>query len=135
MVETRDLRIDWEQVRQISASALETLLDRKKKLFEPGLGTLQGFKAKIHVDLAATPKFCKPRQVPYTMRAKVEAELDRLSDAGISEPVKFADWAAPIAPVLKSDKESVRICGDYKLTVNAASKLEQYPIRYMSQVT
>ena len=47
---------------------------------------------------------------------------------GIIEPVKFADWAALIVPVMKSDKESVRICGDYKLTVNAASKLEQYPI-------
>ena len=72
------LRTDWEQVCQISASALERLLDHKKKLFEPGLGTLQGFRAKIHVNPAATPKFCKPRQVPYAMRAKVETELDRL---------------------------------------------------------
>ena len=104
------------------------MLDSKKKLFEPGLGTLQGFKAKIHVDPAATPKFCKPRQVPYAMREKVETELYRLLAKGIIEPVKFADWAAPIVPVMKSDKESVRICGDYKLTVNVASKLEQYPI-------
>ena len=93
------LRIDWEQVRQIGASALERLLDSKKKLFEPGLGTLQGFKAKIHVDPVATPKFCKPRQVPYAMREKVETELDRLLAKGIIEPVTFADWAAPIIPV------------------------------------
>ena len=51
-----------------------------------------------------------------------------MKSEGIIEPVKFADWAAPIVPVLKRDKETVRICGDYKLTVNAASKLEQYPI-------
>jgi len=31
-------------------------------------------------------------------------------------------------PVLKSDKKSVRICGDYKLTVNRASCLEHYPL-------
>ena len=80
------------------------------------------------MDPAAAPKFCKPRQVPYAMREKVETELDRLLAKGIIEPVKFADWAAPIVPVWKSDKESVRICGDYKLTVNVASKLEQYPI-------
>lgn len=31
-------------------------------------------------------------------------------------------------PVLKSDGKSVRICGDFKLTVNQASKLDRYPI-------
>ena len=62
------------------------------------------------------------------MQEKVESELDQLLAKSIIEPVKFADWAAPIVPVMKSDKESVRICGDYKLTVNVASKLKQYSI-------
>ena len=31
-------------------------------------------------------------------------------------------------PVLKQDKTSVRICGDYKLTANRASHLEHYPL-------
>ena len=31
-------------------------------------------------------------------------------------------------PVLKQDKKSVRICGDYKLTANCASCLEHYPL-------
>ena len=31
-------------------------------------------------------------------------------------------------PVLKRDKNSVHICGDYSVTVNKASKLECYPI-------
>ena len=73
-------------------------------------------------------------EVPYAMREKVETELDRLLAKGIVEPVKFADWAAPIVPVMKSDKESVRICGDYKLTVNVASKLEQYPIPHVEDL-
>ena len=47
---------------------------------------------------------------------------------GILEPVEFAEWAAPIVPVVKSDKSSVGICGDFKLTANKASKLDQYPI-------
>ena len=34
----------------------------------------------------------------------------------------------PIVPVLKSDGQSVRICGDFRLTVNQASKLDRYPI-------
>ena len=97
-------------------------------MFEPGLGTLQGYEAKIHVDPGAQPKYCKARSVPYAMRGKVEEELERLVSEGIIEPVQFADWAAPIVPVVKSDGKSLRICGDFKLTVNQASKLDRYPI-------
>ena len=31
-------------------------------------------------------------------------------------------------PVLKADKTSVQICGDFKLTVNRVAKLDRYPI-------
>ena len=49
-------------------------------------------------------------------------------DQGILTPVQFADWVAPIIPVLKSDKQNVRICGDFKRTVNQVSKVYKYPI-------
>ncbi len=65
--------------------------------------------------------------MPYAMLHLVE-ELDHLAEQGVIEPVQFADWAAPIVPVLKNDKKSVRICGDFKMSVNAASKLDAYPI-------
>ena len=65
--------------------------------------------------------------MPYAMRMKVKAELDRLQEQVIIEPVTFSDWAAPIVPVLKRDK-SVRICGGLKMTVNHASRLDKYPI-------
>ena len=54
--------------------------------------------------------------------------MEWLVKQGILEPVEFAEWAAPIVPVVKSDKSSVCICGDFKLTINKASKLDQYPI-------
>ena len=73
------------------------------------------------------PKFYKPRSVPFAMRNFVEKELERLQMQGIIEPVKFSDWAAPIVPVLKKDG-GIRICGDYKLTVNRAAKIDTYPI-------
>ena len=43
------------------------------------------------------------------------------------EPVTFSDWAAPIVPVVKRDG-TVRICGDYKLTVNTVAKTDSYPL-------
>ena len=42
-------------------------------------------------------------------------------------PVQFSKWAAPIVPVVKRDK-SIRICEDFKLTVNHVSHLESYPL-------
>ena len=42
--------------------------------------------------------------------------------------MQFSEWAAPIVPVMKADKKSVRICGDYKVTVNQAAKVDRYPI-------
>ena len=43
------------------------------------------------------------------------------------EPVQFSDWAAPVVPVVKGDG-NVRLCGDYKVTVNKAAKVDHYPI-------
>ena len=62
------------------------------------------------------------------MKDKIEQELDQLEKDGIIEKVQYVDWAAPIMPVLKTDGKSLRICGDFKVTVNRASKLDQYPI-------
>ena len=62
------------------------------------------------------------------MWPQVEAELERLETECILKLVHIANWAAPIVPVIKDDKKSVRICGDFKLTVNKVSQLDKYPI-------
>ena len=84
-------------------------------------------KAEIHVATDARPKFYKPRSVSYYLREKVEKELQRLQNQGIIYPVTFSEWAAPIVSVLKSDG-NVRICGDYKITVNPVAKQDAYPL-------
>ena len=38
-----------------------------------------------------------------------------------------SNWAAPIVPVLKHD-DSIRLCGDYRVTVNQAAKVDTYPL-------
>ena len=50
-----------------------------------------------------------------------------MQKAGTIELVQFSEWATPIVPMVKSDG-SVRVCGDYKLTVNKVSKLDAYSI-------
>ena len=88
---------------------------------------MTGYQAKILVEPGATPKYCKSRSVPYFYHDKVNKELDKLVEEGTLEPVQHSDWASPIVAVLKPDKQSVRICGDFKQTVNPVSKLDRYP--------
>ena len=88
----------------------------------------KNFKAKIFIDPSVPPRFCKAKSVPYAMRPLVEAELEKLVDQGILTAVQHAEWAAPIVPIMKADRKSVRICGDFKQTVNRASPLDKYPI-------
>jgi hypothetical protein len=110
-----------------SKKTLSDILRENADVFKEGLGTLKGFVAKIHVDKDVKPKFYKARPVSYAVQSKVDAELERLKEQGVLEPVKFSEWATPVVPVLKSNGK-VRLCGDYKITVNQQSQVEQYPI-------
>jgi len=47
------------------------------------------------------------------MREQVEAELVRLVPDGTLEPVDYADSAAPIVAVLKTNRECERVCGEF----------------------
>ena len=123
-----ELQLKWQEIFWLHNASLSQVLEKHKAVFEPGLGTVTGFTAKINVDPSATPKYCKARAVPYFYREKVEKELDRLVEEGTLEPVEFSEWAAPIVAVLKPDKQNVRMCGDFKQTVNPVAKLDRYPI-------
>ena len=124
------IRLDWSTLNRIqtaATSACQEILDQHKTLFKDELGTVKGTTAKFNIDPQVKPKFFKARPVPYALRPKVEAQLDKLEAAGIIKPVQFSQWAAPIVPVLKRDG-SIRICGDYKVTINLAAKTDTYPL-------
>ena len=61
------------------------------------------------------------------LKNKVELELNRLQQKGVISPVQHSDWAAPIVPVVKQDG-TVRICGDFKVTINPVINIESYPL-------
>ena len=128
----RQIRLNWQEIFHLykKTTSLQSVLQQHQDVFKDGLGTMKGLTAKLYVDSSVKPRFCKARSVPFAMRQKVDEELQRLQEEGIIEPVQFAEWAAPIVSILKDleDKKSIRICGDYKLTVNLASKLDNYPI-------
>ena len=96
-------------------------------MFRDGLGELKGLTAKLYIDENTRPRFEKACPVAYAHRKRVEKELERLQALDIIQPVQFSDWATPIVPVMKNDG-GVRICGDFKSTVNRAARLDKYPI-------
>ena len=96
-------------------------------MFSSELGTVKGTTATIQLDTSAYPCFCKARTVPYALKGKIEIKLDQLIKQGVTEPIFFSDWAAPVVLVLKKDG-TVRICGDYKLSVNQGCKIDNYPL-------
>ena len=120
--------LDWREIHSIQLNPTEALLEKYHTVFQETPGTLQKFKAHIYVDPGAKPKYCKARPIPYAVKGKVEEELDRLVAEGTLEPVQMAEWASPIVTVIKPDKKSVRICGDFKQTVDPVAKLDKYPI-------
>ncbi|VDI40351.1 Hypothetical predicted protein [Mytilus galloprovincialis] len=73
------------------------------------------------------PVFMKARPIPYALRPKVEQELDRLEEEGIITKVPTSEWATPIVPVVKKSG-GVRICGDFKVTINQQLQVDQYPL-------
>ena len=78
--------------------------------------------------------FHNAHPIPFANCSKVNAELDWLVEQNIIEPIMFSDWTAPIVPVLKSDKSSIRICSDFKVTVNKVSQLDRYPISTIEEL-
>ena len=127
------LQLDWKNIFTLQVSSLQNVLVRYSSLFQEGLGTLKQSKVKFFLKEGATPKFFKARPVPLALQQRVTAELDRLQAEGIIIPIKVSDWATPIVPVMKRDG-SIRICGDFKLTVNQATQTEVYPLPRIDEI-
>ena len=123
----KQLRLDWREVHALTKHAkgsLDDLLDKYGDIFGDELGTIRSFCAELNTDTTVKPKFFKARTVPFALRTAIEEELDRLEREGI---VTHSDWATPIVAVPKPDGR-VRLCGDFKVTVNQALCVEQYPL-------
>ena len=58
--------------------------------------------------------------------------MNRLEKAGVLEKVEYSEWVTPVVPVLKPDR-SIRLCGDYKVTINPILEVPDYPFNFPQQ--
>jgi len=132
-----NIPINWQHIKSLSSvpkgassnvtERLNTLLAKYSRLWKEGLEAAVGSKGTLTLKESAIPVFCKARPIPYGMRKLVEAELEKLQKDGVISSVTWSEWATPLVVVPKGDGR-VRLCGDFKVSVNPALKIDQYPL-------
>ncbi len=140
----RHIRLNWDEVKavqiatkeksQCAGEQLTQILDKHAQVFKEGIGKLKHIKAPIELEDNAKPRFHKARPVPYALCPKVEAELQNLVDQGILTKVDWSECATPIAPAGKKTTDKVRICRDFKVTLNPVIHADQYPLSHMDGI-
>ncbi|XP_026563420.1 uncharacterized protein K02A2.6-like, partial [Pseudonaja textilis] len=108
---------DWE----------EQLVRDFQEVFDGNLGKYRGPPISFSLDPTIAPIRLKPRRVPFALRPKIDEQLNKLIEQGVLEATDHARWETPIVTPIKPDG-SVRICGDYKATLNRALQQSAYPV-------
>ena len=71
----------------------------------------------VYIDPNVPPRHLRSRCLPLTVDPKVRKELFDLVEEGVLVGVGQSRWASPLVVVVKGSGE-LRLCGDYKSTVN-----------------
>lgn len=127
----RHLKLDFKDYHCHSLAdsniddCIKSLCKDFPEVFAGGLGT---FKSRMSLHLAnSNPVFIKARPLPLALRGPVERELERLQRDDVIYKVERSDYGTPIVPIIKKNGE-IRICGDYKITINPLLKDFHYPL-------
>ncbi|XP_026563421.1 uncharacterized protein K02A2.6-like, partial [Pseudonaja textilis] len=104
-----------------------TLVKEFQEVFDNSLGKYRGPPISFNLNPNIAPIRLKPRRVPFVLKPKIDEQLDKLVAQGVLEPIDHARWETPIVTPIKPDG-SIRICGDYKATLNHALQQSAYPV-------
>ncbi|VDO89568.1 unnamed protein product [Haemonchus placei] len=102
---------------------------RKEFKCREGLGKYTTSRAELKFrNEAVVPKFFRARPVPIALRPKVEAKMEEMVRNGTIKRVEHSKWAGVPLVVVPKPGGKIRICGDYKVTVNPQLDINQYPL-------
>ena len=130
------IKLAWGEIFSFSGGdpgsakdQLNDLLCKHSELFTDSYEGMKGPEAHLTMESDAKPIFVKARRVPYALKKQVEKELDKLEKNGVINKTDKSPWASLIVVVPKAD-DTVRICGDYKSTINQSVEDEQCPAHH-----
>lgn len=118
---------DLNSVVDVESSDLKKVILHYKPLFQNYAGKIVNVQARLRLKENSKPVFAKSRSIPFSMQENVKNELESLINQGILEPVNTSEWASAIVPVVKRNGQ-IRICGDYKPTLNPGLVVDDYPL-------
>lgn len=106
---------------------VNSIFDDYSDVFSEDLGCYNGGYVHLYTQPDAVPRFLRARPVPFAIREKIDTELELMIKQGVIQQVNTSEWATPIVPIIKPNGR-VRICADYKVTVNPILKVDRYPL-------
>ena len=119
------------------SATVSTVLDSNNRVYKSAKNSLtcgnKNYQLEVKFKPDVTPRFCKPRTVPFA----VQEDLNQAYDAGIAkgiwEPTIFNEYGTPVVPVRKQSlpnqpTPSVRVCGDYSVIINAQLETHRQPM-------
>ena len=103
----------------------EQLIEQYPHICE-GIGKLEDFEVKLHIDTSVPPVAQPARRVPFHMRKQVATELEKLEKQGIIEKVNGpTPWVSPLVVIPKKNGD-IRLCVDMRMP-NMAIRRERHP--------
>lgn len=127
-VKTINSKID----SHLSDASKEKFINKLKVQFKGGFQNIgkvciRGVKAEIKIKGNSLPIFHRAYSVPYALLKKVEKELNKLKEQGVTTLVKNSNSCSPIVLVPKKN-DDLRICVDFKVTINNIIEKDVYPL-------
>ncbi len=121
------IRLDWPNICSVVQDNVEDILVKYPEMFRCSLGEYRGPSVKLFIDVDAKPLFSKAKTCAIRNR-KESKRGHREECAAWHMATGWLFWlAAPLVPIAKSDGW-VRLCGDYKITINQVCRVDPYPL-------
>lgn len=101
-------------IRTDSEMFTSKLLEEYADLFL-GIGKMEGVQVDLHVDRTVTPVAQPHRRIPFSVRPKLEAELERLIRDDVIEKVEVpTSWVSPVVITPKRTANEIRLNVDMR---------------------
>ena len=129
---------NWRETFSINQINIDNVKDQIQsefnEIFKDDSNTpIKDIEIDIKLKPDCKPVFAKPYELALSKRDIVEKELQNLVEQGIIVPVKYSNWASPIVAVPKRNG-GLRICVDFKRTVNPRIEKDHYPLPLIDEI-
>ncbi|XP_003737424.1 uncharacterized protein K02A2.6-like [Galendromus occidentalis] len=102
------------------------------EVFDDGPSNVRHFCHKVRVRPEVTPKQQRCRRLPFAIRERVRAVIDRLEQEGVIERIQASEWISPIVVAEKKNGD-VRLCVDLR-EVNKAVVQDAFPLPHIEDL-